>query len=145
MMGNMVINMHEAFKKMTAAGLTEAQSEIIIKLLESNQDKKLLKTAIKEQMILSNQKNEDKLELLEQKVEDQFILLEEKMENHFQLNDQRHSDHLAMIEQKIEFSITKLETRMAKQDAIQKAWLMSVILTILGVGTALILKLILSS
>ena len=145
MMGNMVINMHEAFKKMTAAGLTEAQSEIIIKLLESNQDKKLLKTAIKEQMILSNQKNEDKLELLEQKVEDKFILLEEKMENHFQLNDQRHSDHLAMIEQKIEFSITKLETRMAKQDAIQKAWLMSVILTILGVGTALILKLILSS
>lgn len=136
----MTINTHEAYKKMIDAGLPSAQAEAIVELFKAYKEQDMSKFATEEQIALINQQSKDKIDLLEQKFDNKLTLIEAKMSDNFLLNTQKHQDTFNIIEQKIEFSIAKLETRMAKQDSIQKTWLMGVVLAILGVGTAIILR-----
>ena len=115
---------HQSFKKIVAAGFSNSQAEVLIELIFNSRDNDLSKLSTKEQLALYHQHTEDRFSLLEQKVDDRFTIYEPKIDNRFQLNDQKTDDHFTLLEQKIELYISKLQSRMAKQDALQKTWMM---------------------
>lgn len=131
---------HKSFKAIVAAGFSEPQAETIVELVRSSKEYDFSTLATKEQVRNFEQRVADKAAIFEQKTEDRFILLEQKIDNLDARLNQKIDNLDANLNQKMDSGFSRLQVQMEKQDSQQKAWMMSMLLTIIGIGAAIFFK-----
>ena len=153
---------HKSFKAIVAAGFSEPQAEAIVELVRSSKEYDFSTLATKEQVRNFEQRVADKAAIFEQKIDNLDAKLNQKIDNlDARLNQKidnldaslnqkidnlgatlnQKIDNLdATLNQKMDSGVSRLQAQMAKQDSQQKAWMMSMLLTIIGIGAAIFLK-----
>lgn len=120
---------HKSFKSIVAAGFSETQAEAIVDLVQTSKEYDISKLLTKENF-----------RLFEQKVENRFILLENRIDNLESAINTKIDNLESAINNKIDAKISMLETAIFKQDSKQKIHLMSTLLTIIGIGIAIMIR-----